>query len=208
MRPILLAAVLSLAPAGALGDPAAPAPAVDPTAHRHLGLFLRLDGGVGFLGTSAYLDGVAASVSGVALPVGVVLGAAVAENLVVAGDAWYVLAPAPWFDLGGHNQTPSGSGVGLFGIGPHVTYYFMPDNVYVSGTPAMVIRILRANGTYEGARVGFGAKIAVGKEWWVADHWGIGVAGQFFLGLNEGTGAYEKLWSTLGGGIALSATYN
>ena len=204
-RPALLA-VLSLVPI--LTRAAAPAPLADATANRHLGFFLRLDGGVGFMGTSAYIEGLAASVSGVSIPLGVTVGGAVAENLILAGEAWYILAPTPVFDLGGRNETASDSGVSLLGAGPNLTYYFMPDNVYVSVTLAIVHRALRASGTYEASRVGFGAKIAVGEEWWVSDHWGIGVAAQFFLGLNQGTGIYQKLWTTLGGGMAFSATFN
>ncbi len=206
MRSFLLAAVLCTLPAPArAGDPA---PDVDLTAHRHLGFFLRLDAGVGFLGTSAYVNGVPASVSGVSIPFGLTVGATVVENLVVAGEAFYALAPTPVFDYGGHNETASASGVSLFGVGPNVTWYYMPENVYFSLTPALVVRPLRAYGTYEGSRAGFGLKAAVGWEWWVADHWGLGVAGQFFLGLNQGTGDYQKLWTTLGGGIAISATMN
>lgn len=207
LRTALLAAVLALLPVAAGAQDPAETPH-DPGAHRHLGFFLRLDGGIGFLGTSAYVNDVAASVSGVSIPFGAVAGWAVAENLVVAGDFFFTLAPTPVFSYGGRNETPSDSGLSLLGIGPHLTWYFMPDNIYVSVTPALVIRTLRSFGNYEGARVGFGAKIAVGEEWWIADHWGLGVAAQFFLGLNQGSGAYERLWTTLGGGLALSATYN
>ncbi len=206
-RALLLAATLALLPAGARAD-ASPGEEADATAHRHLGFVFRLDAGIGFLGTSAYVNGVAASVSGVSLSAGAVAGWAVAENLVLAGDLFFTFAPTPVFSYGGQHETPGDSGLSLLGIGPHLTWYFMPENVYVSVTPALVFRSLRAFGTYEDARVGFGTKVAVGEEWWVADHWAIGVAAQFFLGLNQGTGDQQKLWTTLGGALAFSATYD
>ncbi len=36
---------------------------------------------------------------------------------------------------------------------------------------------------------GLGAKIAVGKQWWVGDSWGLGLAGQFFGSWNGSQGA-------------------
>lgn len=207
LRSLLLAATLALLPAGARGEPPG-GEGADATAHRHLGFVFRLDAGVGFLGTSAYVNGVAASVSGVSLSAGAVAGWAVAENLVLAGDLFFTYAPTPVFSFGGRHETPGDSGLSLLGIGPHLTWYFMPENVYVSVTPALVFRSLRAFGAYEDARVGFGAKVAVGEEWWVADHWAIGIAAQFFLGLNQGTGEAQKLWTTLGGALAFSATYD
>ena len=55
---------------------------------------------------------------------------------------------------------------------------------------------------------GLGLKLAVGKEWWVSDHWGIGVAGQFFISRNDDPDATTVKLTTLGGGVAFSATYN
>ena len=102
-------------------------------------------------------------------------------------------------------------------MGLNLTYYFMPVNIYVSATPSL--SLLRQ--TYDqilgiplsgsaNTKVGFGGKLAVGKEWWVADHWGVGVALQFFVGINADTTNVDSgiTWTTLGGAAAISATYN
>jgi hypothetical protein len=59
------------------------------------------------------------------------------------------------------------------------------------------------------AQSGFGLEGALGKESWIGGHWGLGVAGQFFLGLNADAAAPGSFtWTTLGGSVAFSATYN
>jgi hypothetical protein len=146
--------------------------------------------------------------SGVAIPFGIVIGGAVAENVIIAGDLWGISAVSPSFTVAGQTASGSDSSFGLGGVGLNLTYYFMPANVYVSVTPSLVGLTLRANGATGNSQAGFGTKIGVGKEWWVGDHWGLGLAGQFFLGVNQDTGVNPPTWTTLGGAVAFSATYN
>ena len=104
-----------------------------------------------------------------------------------------------------------GTGYGLGGMGLNVTYYFMPVNVYLSASPSLTFQssMTRFGGTTSvSSRAGFGAKLSVGKEWWVGDHWGLGVAGQFFTSWNGASGSGMGTWSTVAGGVAFSATYN
>jgi len=67
------------------------------------------------------------------------------------------------------------------------------------------------NGTNGSSEAGFGAKLALGKEWWVSDHWGIGLAGQLTFGSNadqdNGTGN-TPTWKTITPGLAFSASFN
>lgn len=210
-RPVLvavLAAIPHLATAQAPGQPPPPAPVVDPTIHRHLGFFLRLDGGVGYLSSSSTPGGIGASMSGVAIPFGIVIGGAVAENVIIAGDLWGISAVSPSFTIAGQTASSGDTSFSLGGVGLNLTYYFMPANVYVSVTPSLVGLTLRGNGATSSSQAGFGTKVGVGKEWWVGDHWGLGLAGQFFLGVNQDTGANPPTWTTLGGAVAFSATYN
>ena len=55
---------------------------------------------------------------------------------------------------------------------------------------------------------GFGAKLAVGKEWWVSDHWGLGLAAEAVLAITPDSGTNPPTWTTFGGGLTFSATYN
>ena len=207
----LLAAVLWLSslPALALalaqeGPPTPPvATPVAATAHRHLGFFLHLDLGGGYLYSSTSLGNVTLSAKGASLLLSVAVGGAVAENTILAGELWGSAAPSP------SGVTGSDATMGLSAIGLNVTHYFMPANVFLSFTPsATLLTIDNGSGTVGRTQVGPGARLAIGKEWWVGDHWGIGLAAEGFFGVNRDQGTDPPTWSTFGGGLVFSATYN
>ncbi len=209
---LLLLAIASVAHAQEASptSSAGPAPAVaapDPTAHRHLGFALRLDAGLGYSGTTG---GMASSRSGASGNFGLVIGGAVAEDLILAGDLWGAGMFGGWSMMSG-----GGSGYGLWGTGLNVTWYLMPANVYFSLSPSVTVA---SSMSYRGSgsmmtgwsTAGFGFKASVGKEWWVGDHWGLGLAAQFYASWNGNgsQGSPTGTWTTLGGGLAFSATYN
>ncbi len=213
MRRIILASMLAIGPALAEADPPPDAPQLAPpaesTARRHLGFFLRLDSGLGYLGSSASQGGVDLSISGFAIPTGVAVGWAVAENFILAGDLWASVAISPSVNAGGQSApSVADSSLVLEGIGLNLTYYFMPHNAYVSVTPSVVVTALNVKGVSYSTQTGFGGKVCVGKEWWVGDHWGLGVAAQFHFGINKDNGTNPPTWTSLGGGLAFSATLN
>jgi hypothetical protein len=188
-------------------SPPVPAPAgmlLDSTVHRHLGFALRLDAGIGYMGLLAPSGGSSeGSASG---GMGIVIGGAVAEDLILGGDLW----GTGMLGRMGMMQN-GGTGYGLGGVGLNVTYYIMPANVYLSASPSVTFQssMVRFGGSTQVSSVaGFGAKLSVGKEWWVGDHWGIGLAGQFFGSWNGTSGNGVGTWTTLAGGVAFSATYN
>lgn len=176
------------------------------TAHRHLGFALRLDGGIGGMGIMAPDSADSRGTASGGL--GVVIGGAVAENLILGGDLWGMGMVGGWSMM-----QNGGTGHGLGGLGLNVTYYFMPVNLYVSASPSVttltsMTHYTSTSTTNVATSAGFGAKLSVGKEWWVGEHWGLGLAGQFFTSWNGSQGAMSGTWTTLGGGVALSATYN
>jgi len=180
----------------------APAP-IDATVHRHLRIYLHFDIGGGYLPTSTSQGGVSASVKGASALLSFAAGAAVTEDWILAGELWGAAAPSP-SGVANNNST-----MALSAIGMNVTHYFMPVNVFLSLTPsATVLSIDNGSGTVGRTEVGFGAKLALGKEWWVSDHWGIGLAAQGFFAINRDQGTDAPTWSTFGGGLVLSATYN
>jgi hypothetical protein len=190
-------------PAGPRPAPGAPE---DSTVHRHLGFALRLDGGIGGMGIQAPAS--ADSRGSASGGMGIVIGGAVAENVILGGDLWGVGMFGGWNMMQG-----GGTGHGLGGLGLNVTYYFMPVNVYVSASPSVTTLTSMTHSTTTSATnvassAGFGAKLSVGKEWWVGEHWGLGLAGQFFASWNGSQGAVSGTWTTLAGGVAFSATYN
>ncbi|HET8724136.1 MAG TPA: hypothetical protein VFM53_07995 [Anaeromyxobacteraceae bacterium] len=233
MRRILLAvaacALASATPAAAqYVEPTAPRPPEPPAApseaeeiqpeapvpegDRHRGFFFRADLGGGYLGSSARmsLDGRMTSVSieGGAFSFSLAAGGAIIENVVVAAEGWMISASDPLRVALGTSSRVSDSSLDLFGMGVQVTGYLPDLNAYVSITPSLSIMSLREGYTTVDTRDGFGLKVGVGWEGRIGGSWGLGVAGQFFYGSNEDAGAPGVTWSSLGGALAFTATYN
>jgi hypothetical protein len=167
---------------------------------RHAGFFLRSFGGVGHLsvwGGERY--------SGVGASAGVACGFIVDTNLALYGqvlDTSIVLSPPTRDPEAG----PSGSR-SLVGGGPGLAYYWEPLNIHVSGALAISsLLAARANGGgTTSAGMGLGMSLALGKEWWVARNWGLGLAGQAHLASIAG---YQERTTARSYAMLLSATYN
>ena len=71
----------------------------------------------------------------------------------------------------------------MVGIG--VTYYIYPYNFFVSGSLGPVnFELINDNaGIHSFTEFGFGFQLAVGKEWWVSENWGLGAS----LSINYGS---------------------
>jgi hypothetical protein len=99
----------------------------------------------------------------------------------------------------------------LVGLG--ITYYFMPINLYVTGVvgPSWISvggSSVDEDGDTLSSDVGFGLNFDVGKEWWVGDNWGLGVAGRFWVtGVEHEAGIGTIQYGFLGAGVMFSATY-
>ena len=114
------------------------------SAHERDGLLIRMATGVG-----ATVGETEASASG-----SFALGGSVATGLVVHGGLW-------------------GDGTAL-GVGPGLTYYLMPLNLYWSASWGLSESFDEAGEPI----TGWSAAHMVGKEWWVSDSWSLGFAGQ------------------------------
>lgn len=187
----------------------------DPTAFRHVGFFFRFDLGLGYLGSRSTSASTSAAdlgfdkSHGVAGELGLALGGAVAENAILAGHFWVASAFSPRLTAGGAVVPTSGDfSTTLFGIGPSFDYYFMPHNVYLTVTPSLTWLRFSDFGDTVDSDVGFGTRVALGKEWWVAPHWGIGLAGWFAFSFNKAGLVSNPTWDTYAGGLTFSATIN
>jgi hypothetical protein len=176
--------------------------------NRHAGFYLNLDLGFGYLGSSASQAGTDVKLSGGAGAFSVAIGGAVQENLILAGQFWFYNVADPTVTVGGQSATASGANVGLTGFGVDLVYYMMPTNLYLSIAPAITSLSVEENGVTSSTEAGLGVRLAVGKEWWVSDHWGIGVDGNMVLASNKDKGAGAPTWGSFAIGVAFSATYN
>ncbi len=109
--------------------------------------------------------------------------------------------------IDGESRTISDLTYQTYGIGPMVKYYFMPINVYVAATPSFGQLSLRDDQSSDETKWGPALRLALGKEWYASQRWGLGVAGVLHLASNKPEGG-GPTWTTVGGGVVFSASYN
>jgi hypothetical protein len=184
----------------------------DPTIHRHLGFFVRPELGFGYMTSSASQGGDSITMSGGGAGFALAVGGAVAEDFIVAGQVWDIVVSDPSVSVtaGGTKitGTASGTNAGVVGYGVLLNWYLQPSNVYLAVTPSLT-RLVSDNGTTSSTSDwGFGARGAVGKEWWVSHHWGLGLAASVGLSSNRDSGSGTPTWGTAAFAVTFSATYN
>ncbi len=122
-------------------------------------------------------------------------GVAVAPNLIVGVHAWDTAVTALINDAE------------IYGLGPTVEYYFMPANVYLAATPAFTrMSTSLLDQLHRESRWGPGFRAAAGKEWFVSQRWGLGVAGLLDVSSN-GFESGERS-TRLSGAVVFSASFN
>jgi hypothetical protein len=163
--------------------------------HQHDGFYLRLSVGIGggvISGdghVASGVDEVALSSFGIGSSIG--LGFALIPNLILHLDLSFASFFNSDVDVDGDDQGAAayadpGLGVGedqqLVGLGIGMTYYFMPANIYLSGSLGIGRVVFEDDDGDRGASsVGLAGNLMLGKEWWVANDWGIGIAAQLLL---------------------------
>jgi len=197
MRALAVLLVLTLSRTTAAQETGASPPA-ESTAHRHLGFFFRATIGVGYLTSSTGDSEGLPELNGASVPLGLAVGGAVAENWILAGEVWGGFSPTTAFGI---SRT-----VFVYGYSLAVVHYLMPANVYLSFAPGLTRVSIETGNVTVTTQYGGGGKLALGKEWWVGDHWGLGLAGEFFISLNKEP--QSTMRTTLAGGLTFSATYN
>ena len=167
----------------------------------HDGLYLHLDFGAGaFYGWSKQQSS-DVSYRGLGIPFTFAIGGTVASNLALFGALEINLGvtdeKSEWHSGGVDHRTAF---VGEAALSMGIAYYFMPSNVVFTlsaGFPLRSIIIAK--------KVGVAARATLGKEWWVSDDWGVGLAGYAVYQLNPVDGFH---WHTVSGGLLLSASYH
>lgn len=178
-------------------------------AYVHDGFFLRLAPGFGWNSTSEEYGGNTFKMSGVSGLFNFAIGGAVAQDLILQLDVSGVSTSDPKVKLNGNDQSSSisSASTSLAGIG--MTYY-LPSNFYLTGAVGMAESAYKSNGTTYKTDNGYGANVIVGKEWWVSDNWGVGLAGQFLYTVcpTKSIGGVKSDVTSTSFGLLLSATYN
>jgi hypothetical protein len=185
-----------------------PAGGRDPLERRHLGFYFRPDLGVGYMAMTEPTQFGDLTISGPAGVFGLHVGGALQENIILGVHLYDAVMQNPTVSLGGQSRTANGSQAGLFAIGPELTVYFAPANVYVSATLALSRVTADVNGQSVSTEAGVASRVSLGKEWWVSSHWGLGLVGHLDLSRNQDGGSGAPMMQTVAGSLAFSATYN
>jgi hypothetical protein len=156
------------------------------------------------------------SLTGFSLSTSVALGGAIADNLILDADFFEASIFDPAVRLDGHyighsNAVYRDLGIGddqqleCFGFG--LTYYIMPANVYLVGSLGLGRVVFQdVSGVRAGSYLGPAGNFMVGKEWWVAPDWGIGIGAQLIL-----LSVHDEVLGRVGAAAVnamFSATYN
>ncbi len=182
---------------------------VGDTTHRHLGFYFRPDLGPGYMAVQWAVGGGSVTWSGPAGFFGLHIGGAIDENVILGIHLWDGVIQDPTLSGGGQSVRAVGASLTLVGIGPELTWYVMPANVYVSASVAPTRLTVNINGTQGASEVGVGGRLGIGKEWWVSSHWGVGLVGHASLSWNrDQPGPVPSTFKTWALGLAVSATYN
>lgn len=172
------------------------------------GFFLRLSAGAGAAGTELSHEGIDAEISGASGDVNFAIGGIVSPNLALHGTIYGWSMADPDLEIGSLSGEVDAT-ITMSAIGVGLTYYVMPANIYFSGTVGGGRLVLDAPGSsFDGeSDMGVAVDLTIGKEWWVGDSWGLGIAGT--LGFHSVPDEFvDENWSGTNFGLRFSATLN
>lgn len=146
--------------------------------HEHDGFFLRLQAGAGSGNMTFKQDGNDDEIqfTGMAGAGALQIGGAIGENLILFGEASGVTLTDPTAKFGATEVEMDDLKVNSSTFGVGLTYYFMPSNIYLSGSLLAAMATAEFDNQKGESDTGFGFRFSAGKEWWVGNDWGIGVA--------------------------------
>lgn len=178
--------------------------------NNHDGFFLRMLLGFGQTDLKEEMDyGGDLNMSGVGTEFRVQIGGCVAENLIFYGDLGGVVVITPKIEWAGSSTSIDNSSLSISEFGGGLTYYFMPQNIYVSFSALLPIATIEFNNIKGESNMGFGFFLSAGKEWWIAEQWGLGAALYGSYGSMKDKGDFaDNAISTYSFGVAFSATLN
>ncbi|HEX9251144.1 MAG TPA: hypothetical protein VF870_02830 [Ignavibacteriaceae bacterium] len=178
--------------------------------NNHDGFFLRMLLGFGQTDLTEEMDyGGDLKMSGVGTEFRVQIGGCVSENLILFGDLGGVVVMSPNIEWAGNSTSSDNTSLTISEFGGGLTYYFMPENIYVSFSAVLPVATIEFNTTKGESKMGFGFFLSAGKEWWIAEQWGLGAALYGSYGSMKDKGEFaDNAISTYSFGVAFSATLN
>ena len=178
-------------------------------AETHDGFYLRLTTGLGYASSSVDAGGSTVKFSGLSGNTTLGVGWAIFNNFIINADIFGAKMTNPTVTQDGTDMGDAG-GMSLmtYGLGIGVTYYFMPINIYLTGSVGPAWISAEQGGSSVDSKTGWGINAALGKEWWVSANWGLGLAGQFLYTKIPTNANASSDFGTLSAGLLFTATYN
>jgi len=174
----------------------------------HDGFLLRLSAGAGGAKTSEDFASSSLEISGAAGDVNFAVGGMIAPNFAIHGTIFGWSLTDPEVELTGHVSGELNGDLSMSAIGAGFTYYFMPANLYISPSVGVGTLTLDIDGLDDiESDPGLALDFTLGKEWWVSNSWGLGIAGAVGYHSIPDNGTDEKI---TGSNVAIrfTATYN
>jgi hypothetical protein len=140
------------------------------------------------------------------------IGGAVKENLILFGDVGGFALTDPDVESGGSTESGANLDITASGFGGGLSYYIMPANIFLSASVLASTNALTYQSENYESELGPSFLVSVGKEWWVGNSWGLGVAVLLELGFTrdqrDPTTSAQPDMTTRMFGVAFSATLN
>jgi hypothetical protein len=154
-----------------------------PGAEQHDGIMLRLTLGLGGAIARQNSDFAEVEYRGLSGAFSVDLGGTIADDLVLHARVASMSLIEPEYSIDGDDQGGADDlSANTFLLGPAATYYFMPANVYVTAAVGLSqVRWQFRESDSEWGDLGVAFNLDAGKEWWVHEQWGLGVAGRLWF---------------------------
>jgi hypothetical protein len=170
------------------------------------GFFLRLSAGAGGGGTKLDASDALVDLSGGTGNVNLAIGGVITSNLALHATIFGWTMENPDATLEGITGTFPGD-ISLYALGIGLTYYVMPHNIYLSGSLGGGTIEVESFGLRGETESGLALDMTLGKEWWVSDRWGLGVAGGIGYHSISQEDADEN-WSGVDVAIRFTSTFN
>lgn len=174
--------ILALALLATLGL-ASPALADKPREHDG-GIFVRLSAGIGRTETNYDVPVdfeepmmEEAAIQGMSGDANLAIGAIVSPGLALHGTIWGSKILDPELSIDGQEEELDDTTFLVHAFGGGVTYYTSRSNVYLSASVGLAQGDLKVGSITFETGTGWAVDLTLGKEWWVGDRWGIGLAG-------------------------------
>lgn len=186
--------------------------------HQHDGFYLSLSmgpvfGEINYEGTSGFQNPMIYKMSGTGLEMDIKIGGAIYNDIILHGTLISKALTGPTITDKDNNKgkAPDNVSVGEAMFGGGITYYYMPVNIFLSGSVGIgnFSLIDGQNNINASTQRGLAFQLKAGKEWWVSKNWGLGIAATYEkTNLTSTVSGFTEKFNSNRFGILFNATFN